>query len=338
MGRLKTRRFYKEFDEEYVEGTLTCLKPEVIKARINLDFPLVLNIESTNDCNAHCFYCPRKIMIADKGTNYMSMETYKSIIDQIPKDKKLIMINYHKDGESLLHKELPEMIRYAKEKDVSKILHINTNGTLINTKTGRGIIESGIDDITVSIDASREETYYKLKKLKGFKKLEENVRKAIAHRDKIGSTTKIRVKIMEFGDVKRDEVLEFIDKWTNVADEVQVTGTHDWSGAIEEMDVTDEQTPDRFPCALLWYMLAINSNGEVSPCSVDWDYSGSLGNIHKNTIKEIWNGDRIREVRKNHLNGVWNDPKVCGDCIVWVSVGDMWEYLKTRKEFLGDIK
>ena len=141
---------------------------------------------------------------------------------------------------------------------------------------------------------------------------------------------------MEFGDVKREEVLHFIDKWTDVADEVQVTGTHNWSGAIDEIEVTDEQTPDRYPCVLLWYMLAVNSNGEVSTCSVDWNYSGSVGNVHEQSLKEIWNGDRIREIRRNQLNGIWNDPDVCDECVVWVSVGDMWEYLKTRKEFLGD--
>ena len=123
---------------------------------------------------------------------------------------------------------------------------------------------------------------------------------------------------------------------TDVADEVQVTGTHNWSGAIDEIEVTDEQTPDRYPCVLLWYMLAVNSNGEVSTCSVDWNYSGSVGNVHEQSLKEIWNGDRIREIRRNQLNGIWNDPDVCDECVVWVSVGDMWEYLKTRKEFLGD--
>lgn len=333
MGRLASKEFYKDFVDEYVEGSLTCLRPEVIEARINLEFPLILNIEPTNDCNAHCFYCPRKIMIKDQGVNYMSLDTFKSIIDQVPEDHQLIMINFHKDGESLLHKELPDMIRYAKEKEVARIIHINTNGTMMNSKVGRGIIEAGIDDITVSIDASFEDTYYKLKKLKGFKKLEENVRKAIAYRDEIGSATNIRVKIMEFGDVKRPEVEHFIAKWTGVADEVQVTGTHSWSGAVE-MEITDEKSDKRYPCGLLWYMMAINSNGKVSPCSVDWNYSGVLGNMHEKSLKEIWNDERIREIRRNHLNGIYNDPSVCEECVVWVGVGDMLEYLKTRKEFL----
>lgn len=336
MGRGPTKEFYKEFNEHYVEGSLTCLKQDVIKNNINTDFPLILNIEPTNNCNAHCFYCPRKIMVQDKGINTMSLETHNMIIDQIPSDRQLIMINYHKDGESLINKDLPKMVEYAKSKNAAKTLHINTNGTLINTNRGKDLIRVGIDDITVSIDAAREETYFKLKKLKNLAKLENDVAQAIQFRNDIGSSATIRVKIMEFGEVGREEIDEFIDKWTGVADEVQVTGTHSWSDAIEGIEVTDEKSDYRFPCALLWYMLAVNSNGEVSPCSVDWNYSGSLGNVHENTIKEIWNGKRIREVRNNHLNHIWDDPNVCKECIVWASVGDMKDYLLSRKEFLGD--
>ena len=31
-----------------------------------------------------------------------------------------------------------------------------------------------------------------------------------------------------------------------------------------------------------------------------------------------------------------DDPEVCSECVVWVSVGDMLEYLKSRKEFLWE--
>ena len=70
------------------------------------------------------------------------------------------------------------------------------------------------------------------------------------------------------------EIELFFQKWSGIVDEVQVTGVHDWSGTIKNIRITDEQSKDRFPCTLLWYMMAINSNGKVSTCNVDWDYSG----------------------------------------------------------------
>lgn len=332
MGRGPTKKYYRIMNDNYVEGTLTCLKPEVIKDRITREFPLVLNIEPTNDCNAKCYYCPRDQIVKNQGINYLKIEDFRKIIDQI-KPNRLIMLNLHKDGEPLLHKDLPEMVEYAKKKDASEIIHLNTNGILINSRIGHGIIEKEIDDISISIDAAREETYYRFKKIKGLEKLEENIKKAFDYREKIGSKTRIRVKIMEFDDIEKEEIELFYEKWSGIADEVQVTGVHSWSGAIE-VKVTDEQTDERYPCVLLWYMLAVNSNGKVSICNVDYDYSGVVGDIHNQSIHDIWNGINQKEIRRAHLKGIWNNPKVCEKCVVWVSVGNVQSFLKSRMDFL----
>lgn len=332
MGRGPTEKYYKVMNDLYIEGTLTCLKPEIIKKHISNEFPLVLNIEPTNACNADCFYCPRKTMIKAQGQSFMSLHVFKQIIDQVGSNQ-LIMLNLHKDGEPLLNNELPEMIEYAKQKNASKVIHLNTNGILINSKTGRKIIENGIDDITISIDAAYEKTYQALKNVKGLDKLEINIKKALKYRDEIGSSTIIRVKIMEFEKISTAEMELFHKKWQGIADEVQVTGVHDWGGEIDDVEITDEKALKRYPCALLWYMLAINSNGKVSVCNVDWNYSGVIGDIHDNSIHDIWNGQAIKKIRRNHLTGVWNKPDVCENCVVWVSVGDLKTHFESEKKF-----
>lgn len=334
MGLGPTKEFHNQMNDNYVKGSLTCLKPSVIKKRMSTEFPLVINIEPTNNCNEHCYYCPRKETVQAQGLHYFPYESFCKVIDQI-KENRLIMLNLHKDGESLLHKDLPKMVAYAKEKQAAEVIHLNTNGTLINAKTGRGIIENHIDDITISIDAATEETYQRLKKVKGLAKLEEDVKKALEYRNQINSPTKIRVKIMEFEGVSNEEIALFRERWTGIADEVQVTGVHNWSGAIKDLTITDEQTDKRFPCALLWYMLAINSNGKVSTCNVDWNYSGVVGDVYKESIKEIWNGKQIKLFRENHLKGIWNCPNICDGCVIWVSVGNMQDYLSSRKDFLS---
>ncbi len=333
MGRGPTKKYYNNMNDHFVKGSLTCLKPEVIKKQITTKFPLMLNIEPTNACNARCYYCPRDITTKYKGINYIDFNLYKSIIDQIG-DNKLIMMNLHKDGEPLMYKKLPQMVHYAKEKDVSRIIHFNTNGILLDSDAAKGVLDAGVDDITVSIDAAYEDTYYRLKKRKGLKQLEEKVEHFIDLRNAKGASTFIRVKIMEFEGVSQNEIQLFNERWTGIADQVQVTGVHNWSGAIEDLEITDEQTNKRFPCALLWYLLAINSNGEVSICNVDWDYSGVVGDVKSQTIEEIWNGGKIKSFRRAQLDGIWNCPDVCDKCVVGVSVGDLWKFLKSKTEFI----
>ena len=333
MGRGPTIDYYKIMNDNYIEGSLTCLKPEIIKENISEKFPLVLNIEPTNDCNAKCYYCTHERVIKNQGINYLHVKDFRRVIDQIPPNK-LIMLNLHKDGEPLLHEDLPAMVEYAKEKDAAETIHLNTNGILINTKIGRGIIERGIDDITISVDAAFENTYQRLKGVKDLDDLESNVKEVINYRDMIKSETEIRVKIMEFKGVGKEEVECFIEKWTDVADDVQVTGIHNWNGAIKNINITDEVASNRYPCALLWYMMAINSNGDVSVCCVDWDYSGVIGNIGKQNLRDIWNGERVKKIRKAHLDGDWGHVPNCKECVLWVSAGNAWDFLKSRKEFL----
>lgn len=334
MGRGPTREYHQDLHNAYVEGTLTCLKQSVIKKEINNDFPLVLNIEPTNACNLRCICCPRETMVLHQGTNYLSIKNFKKIVDEASEFAPLIMLNLHKDGEPLLHKNLPEMVAYARKKEVAKIIHLNTNGTLLNTNRGRRLLDAGIDDITISIDAAFPETYFKLKKNDKFDELCRDVESVIDYRNKTNAKTIIRVKIMEFDLVGKNEINAFLKKWQDVADVVQITGTHNWSGAISDITITDETSKVRYPCGLLWYALAVNSNGKVSICNVDWDYSGVVGNIGNASINEIWQSESIRKIRRAHLSENWNFVPVCNECVVWTSVGNMKGFFETKKEFL----
>ncbi len=334
MGRGPTEKYYIEMNDDYVEGSLTCLKQEVIEREINTDFPLVLNIEPTNDCNLRCTFCPRDQTVAMQGTHYLPLATFQRIVDEAVDYQQLIMLNLHKDGESLLHRELPEMIDYAKKRNVAKTVHMNTNGTLLHTDTAKAILTAGIDDVTVSIDAATAGTYRTLKQSRGFDHLDRSVESFIDYRNKIGGHTTIRVKIMEFDQVSEEEIEAFRTRWTGVADQVQVTGVHTWSGAITDLEITDETSPTRYPCAILWYALAVNCNGKVSICNLDWNYSGVVGDLAQQSLHQIWNGLPMRKIRQAHLDGDWGCVSACKECVVWVSVGDMLPHLRARNEFL----
>ncbi len=334
MGRGAYKQYHKLLNENYVEGTLTCLNPETIIKRCKADFPLVLNVEPTNACNLRCTCCPREKTVLHQGVNYLPIETFKKIIDEAAQYGRLIMLNLHKDGEPLLHKQLPDMVAYAKKRNVSDLIHLNTNGTLLNSLIGKRLLEVGIDDITISIDAAYPETYSNLKQSQNFDQLTKGIESFIEYRNKIGASTTIRVKIMELDQITIEEIEAFHGRWEGLADEVQVTGVHNWSGAISNLTVTDETTPNRYPCGLLWYALAVNSNGDVSVCNVDWDYSGVVGNVYKKSLHNIWTDIPMRKIRRAHLSSQWNCISVCNQCVVWVSVGNLKDYFETRLDFI----
>lgn len=332
MGRGPTKKYHKVLNADYVEGTLTCLKPETVKSKINLDFPNVLNIEPTNRCNLECVYCPRKE--ASKGTGLMDWDMYKRIIDEAAGYNKLTMLNFHKDGESFLHPRFLEMVRYAKKKDVAETIHINTNALTWTDKLIDEIIDSGLDDITVSFDAARKATYKKHKGADCLSVAENNVRLLLERRNKRGlSKPFIRAKIMEFEQISKEEIREFFDKWNGVADFVQVTGIHNWSGAIKDVKVTDELSQLRYPCVIMWYSLAIDWNGQATVCSVDWNTEIQVGNVNKDSVHRIWRSPELKAARRSQIEKKYDKYNVCKDCVVWVSIGDLTDWLKEKKEF-----
>ena len=332
MGRGPSEQYYRFLHEDYVEGTLTCLKTDVIKQEINTDFPLVLNVEPTNRCDLRCVYCPRRK--ARKGVGQMSWELYKKIIDETAEFKTLKMLHLFKDGESFLHPDFFKMVQYAKAKAAAKTVRVNSNAVCWNDKIINKIIDSGIDDITISLDAAYLATYSRDKGRNCLERVESNVNRLLEKRLELGAIKPfVRVKAMEFDGISRAEIDAFFNKWEGLADEVQITGIHNWSGAVNNIKITDEKTDSRFPCAIMWYALVINWNGKVTVCSVDWDTEIEVGDVTWETLHAIWNGPKIKAARKSQIDRNFNRYKVCRNCVVWVSVGDLSNWFAGRKAF-----
>ena len=105
---------------------------EAARNKIELDFPIHLDIETTNICNLKCPMCPRTTMVEQNTFSplgKMTREQYGSIIDQATEHKVLsIKLNYL--GEPFSHQDLVWQIEYAKKKGVLDVM-MNTNGSLL---------------------------------------------------------------------------------------------------------------------------------------------------------------------------------------------------------------
>ena len=317
--------------EGFVEGTLSHLRREVICRENPLDFPLMLNIEPTNDCNLFCYVCPRRK--SWKKVGYMKLHIFKKIIDEAKKYRLLYMLNLHKDGESLLHPEFPKMISIARREGVSKIIHFNTNGVLLKGRTAREILDSGIDDITVSVDAATPETFKKIKGRDLLDTVERNIKDFISIRNKGGYKRPfLRVKIMQYRDTEK-EIDEFIKKWEGVVDEVQISGIHDWAKGIKQVKPSTYLPKKRYPCAFLWFALAINWDGGVGLCCVDWKRSNTLENINEKTLHEIWQSPKMKKIRFHHVNENYEKVPSCCNCDNWAGGEDLSDWMAEQKDF-----
>jgi MoaA/NifB/PqqE/SkfB family radical SAM enzyme len=101
----------------------------------------------------------------------MSWELFTTIVDQIPDLERAVL---HGVGEPMLVKSLPRMVRYLKERGTYVLF--NTNGTVLNERNGRALIEAGLDELRVSLDAANAKSYVAVRGKNYFGRILRNVR------------------------------------------------------------------------------------------------------------------------------------------------------------------
>lgn len=178
-------------------------------------------------------------------------------------------------GEPLMHHEFWKFVQIAK--DAGLKVHANTNGVMLRE------MKAPIDSIKVSV----HENYPR--GMKGLNAL----------------TT---MNCYKYASITKEELEE--------------TGL-DLSkfpfDALDRVTVYNQFKPGfkgkRPPsCTEVFTKLKINWDGTVSACCNDADNQMLVGNIHKESIKEIWLGPRMQHYRKLIVEGKnWNLP-LCKDC------------------------
>jgi radical SAM protein with 4Fe4S-binding SPASM domain len=66
-------------------------------------------------------------------------------------------------------------------------------------------------------------------------------------------------------------------------------------------------------CSAPFYFLRIHPSGKTSVCLGDWEAAMSLGEVQTMSLKEIWNGKALADLRKAQLTR-HNLPSQCDKC------------------------
>ena len=144
--------------------------------------PVCLYLEVTNRCNLLCETCPRTFEELEPPAD-MSWPLFTRIVDQVPNIARVVL---HGVGEPMLVKNLPRMIRYLKDRGTYVLF--NTNGTLLNPKKFQEIIDTGLDELRVSLDAADRASYLAIRGKDFFNRIVRDVGKFTAYQQQMGVT------------------------------------------------------------------------------------------------------------------------------------------------------
>ncbi|MCL6612079.1 MAG: radical SAM protein [Peptococcaceae bacterium] len=103
-------------------------------------------MEVTSHCNARCVYCPRTVF-GDRWLNRnMPVATFSKMLPYFRRTGLVFLQGW---GEPLLHPDFFSMVAMAGKEGCR--VGTTTNGMLVNQKTAKQIVSSGIDVIAISL-------------------------------------------------------------------------------------------------------------------------------------------------------------------------------------------
>ena len=326
------------------------------------DYPLNVLVEVVNKCNLECIMC---LSSHRKGpTRVISEETISKLFKEF-KENELPALMFGAGDEPLMFSDIDKMWETAKSSGIMDIF-IFTNGTLLNDEMCNKILDHGITRVYISLDAATEETYSKIR-LKNeniaqqtsgqnlkiidqdsnrLHAIEENVKRLIELRDsKNLELPQIRVSFA-VQHKNKHEIELFKNKWENVVDFIEFQQTmnidFDKLSKLSEEERWKRRKPlfkENFAkdCKAPFHSATVHADGSVIPCCTFQGKNLTLGyingipelNIPAQSLKELWNGEKINELREQFRTGELNI--VCQHCLNNTQ-SDIWEEIQEERK------
>jgi len=228
----------------------------------------------------------------DHFKGIMKMDLYKRIIDEAS-ENNTYSIKLSWRGEPMLNPNLIEMIKYAKKKGIKDVAFL-TNAELLTEKKSKELVESGLDWISISADGTNE-IYNKIRFPAKFEETIEKIKYLKNLRDE-KKQVKPLIRVQSILTALENDSSKFYKSWEGLADKINVIADHirDY-----EMDTKKIEYNQFFLCPKPFQRITIAHDGKVHQCINDYDGKNILGDISKQTIKEVWNGEKNKKLRES---------------------------------------
>jgi len=276
-------------------------------------FPRRILFEMTSNCNYNCRMCPQVNL--KRPRMHMETELYKRGLDEISLHGVEGLWLYHL-GESILHPSFREILNHVSEKRSLGIVWMSTNGRYFNESIARAVMESSVDYVNYSAHGVTQEAYESVIPMGNFSVVQENLERFYRMKGQPNKRKKpfIHTQMIE-QETTRHEVDPFIARHIERADLVSIN-------MLEYVNLPGNQyglqqrvrSPLRSCLRVQRNDCFICSNGSVTLCDAAYNGELYLGDIHSQTIHEIWNGDKRKKILGLNSSGCMNEIEFCRTC------------------------
>ncbi len=302
--------------------------------------PYVAKVEPTNICNSTCRLCPTGTNLPGRCKGKMSLEQFCRIIDMIKRHTYVVDLSNW--GDPLVVPDIYRMIRYTHDARIWTYISSNLHAFNLERHDDEAIVQSRLDMLNCSLHAATQSTYEAYQPGKKLDVALTKIRAILDARRRLNSRTPVvqlffvvtkhnEHEMADFRALAEDLKCEavFIPASLNLrfasraewADKMRewlpsdVRWVAPWyrNGALGHHD--ENGTKKIYPCYWPWRETVINWDGAVSVCCGDYDPRWEMGNIFRDSLRTIWNGEAYRAARrsfKRSVNGLTGEP--CRSC------------------------
>lgn len=270
-----------------------------------------LRIEVTTKCNYNCIICPREKLTRKKET--MSLDLFKELFEKIMDETdQHDTLTFPGMGEPLLDETLEQKIVFAKKNKPSMDVLILTNGSLMSPEKFEELQAIGVTSVRVSLYGTNPENYNKVHGINidgAFEKVRESLLK-ISEKKK-GTKLYLTYNIVEGDNCSHLE--EWINFWKDKVDLLEVWKPHNW---VDGRGYRRIQAEKLRTCGRPFSgPLQVQVDGTVNMCCFDFDGKLTIGDLKRQTLREIFSSPLYKKLQQCHQTGYFTDSGlICERC------------------------
>ncbi len=302
---------------EKIDGNSVSGKRTQLADVLPLATPFLVQIFPAYACNFSCNYCIHSIPREKRGfianKSMMDFDFYKKCINDLTEfPQKIKMLRFAATGEPLLHPQIAEMVKYAKQKNIANSLDIVTNASLLTKEISDKLIDAGLDWLRISIQGLSSNRY---REVCGSEIDFENFVERIRYFYKKRWRTKVYIKIIDCA-LEKGEEEKFYEIFGDISDKIAIEHLTPAVSDIDYLKLSDKPleisqngntVQNAYICPQPFYMMQINPDCNVVPCC-SMKTAFICGNASEDSLVGIWSGGRLKKFQiaklkhqKNHI-------------------------------------
>ncbi|MBY0435330.1 MAG: SPASM domain-containing protein [Cyclobacteriaceae bacterium] len=288
--------------------------------------PVSISIEPTTSCNLRCPECPSGLRSFTRPTGMLQQSLFNNVIDEL--HPTLSYLIFYFQGEPYLHPQFLDLVQYASRKKIYTAT--STNAHYLTDRNAEATIESGLDRLIISIDGTSQDAYQSYRIGGSLEKVIEGTRNILNWKTKLRSKTPH--VIFQFLVVRPNE--HEIPEVYRLAHELGVNEVrlktaqiYDYQNGSPLIPTQDQYSRYRLEkdgtysiknsfdnhCWKMWHSCVVTWDGKVVPCCFDKDAHHVLGDVSRQSFKEVWRGEAYQDFRASLLRSR-SEIEMCKNC------------------------